>query len=148
MSDLPAGTAPSCTAATRAGKPCTYPAEAGSDPPLCALHGQRWLQAAAAKESADFYNRYLARRESPGALTAMEQRTLRRELVVARAILAQVLDLLLEPEEIAEPKIFVPIALRCVKLIADLIKQMSGSESDGHWDAVLDRLADELDIDL
>jgi hypothetical protein len=138
-----------CTAITEAGRPCRYPAVPGSDPPRCELHGMVWLDDAAPGDRAAYYGRYLAKWQRRGDLAHMDERSLIRELLVARALLDDMLELLRKSEpETAEYKILMPFILRVIKLISDLTKQLGSDKENSHWDQVLDRLGDELDIEI
>jgi hypothetical protein len=81
--------------------------------------------------------------------TPMDQRTLDGELILARAILVRLLDELEKPDSgAAQLRVVVPLLFRGIKLVADLLKQLGGDGQDGTWDEVLDRLGDELDVEL
>jgi len=138
-----------CAAITEAGRSCTYPAVPGSDPPRCELHGMAWLDEAAPGNRAEYYGRYLAKWQRRGDLAHMDERSLIRELLVARALLDDMLELLRKSEpETAEYKVLMPFILRVIKLISDLTKQLGSEQENGRWDEVLDRLGDELDIEI
>jgi hypothetical protein len=138
-----------CSATTQAGQPCDYPAVPGSAPPRCELHGLQWLDGVEAGEKAAYYGRYLEKWQRSGDLAHMDERSLIRELLVARALLDDMLELLRSSElETAEYKILMPFILRVIKLISDLTKQLGSEQENSHWDEVLDRLGDELDIEI
>ena len=138
-----------CTARTAAGKACTYPAAPGSNPPLCDLHGRNWLEALDKEGRFEFYGRYLTRREDQATLAQMAQPSRVRELIVARALVAHLLDELQGfKADPAAYKSLVPLILRSLKLASDLAKQLEGAGQDEDWEGVLDRLGDELDVDL
>jgi hypothetical protein len=137
-----------CTATTQAGKPCRYPAVPGSEPPLCELHGRIWLEPRGQAERQQ-YGRYLDLLDDDKMLARLEDRSPLGELILTRAILIRLVDHLLDPQSgTAESKSLVPLIFRGIKLVSDLLKQVGSEEVDGHWDAVLDRLSDELDIDV
>ena len=138
-----------CSAVTAAGKPCTYPAVPGSEPPLCDLHGKNWLKSLDSEGEPAFYGRYLSSRENETTLVQMEQPSIVRELVATRVLTAHLLDELLKASgDHAAQKMLVPLIFRSIKLASDLAKQLEALDDDGDWDAVLDRLGDELDLDL
>ena len=140
---------PSCSATTAAGKPCTYPAERGSDPPLCDLHGKNWLKAFDIESQVEFYGRYLTSRENETTLAQMAQPSRVRELIVTRALAAHLLDELRKVEtDSPDYKTLVPLILRSIKLASDLAKELDIGQEDDDWDEVADRLGDELDIDI
>jgi hypothetical protein len=140
---------PRCSAMTAAGKPCTYPAEPGSEPPLCDLHGKNWLKTLVSERDLAFYGRYLSSREDEATLAQMEQSSRVRELVAARALTAHLLDELQEADaDPAAQRILVPLILRALKLASDLAKELERGEDDDDWDEILDRLSDELGLDL
>ena len=138
-----------CSAVTAAGKPCTYPAVPGSEPPLCDLHGKNWLKSLDSEGEPAFYGRYVNSREDEATLAQMEQPSIVRELVATRVLTAHLLDELLKASgDHAAQKMLVPLIFRSIKLASDLAKQLEALDDDGDWDAVLDRLGDELDLDL
>ena len=138
-----------CSATTAAGRPCHYPAVAGSDPPRCELHGRSWPENGTPEETAAYYDAYLSTRFAPGALAQLDRSAIDEELKVARALVGEILDQLVEKEQPAnERKIFVPIALRCLKLVFDMARYKEARGDSRDWRPVLDRLADELDSEL
>ena len=138
-----------CTALTQAGQPCRHLALPDSDPPLCDLHGMNWMEKAEHAREASYCGRYLASRGDEKMLSQLEDRSQIGELILAREMVARLVDHLQEPQaDSAESKVFVPLIFRGIKLVSDLLKQL-GSEGGGdQWDQVLDRLGDELDIDI
>lgn len=149
MSDQPVNDPARCTATTAAGKRCTHPAARGSNPPQCDLHGRNWLKALDQESQLEFYGRYLTSREDDATLTQMAQPTRVRELIVTRALVAHLLDELQGiRDDPAAYKTLVPLLLRALKLASDLARQLQVGDEEGDWDNVLDRLCDELDVDL
>jgi hypothetical protein len=149
MNDKPKLDLALCSAVTAAGKPCTYPAVPGSDPPQCDLHGKNWLKTVDLDQKLEFYSRYLSSRENESILAQMAQPSRVRELVAARALTAHLLDELIKADEdYAAQKMLVPLILRAIKLASDLAKQLEDMQDDGDWNDVLDRLSNELDLDL
>jgi hypothetical protein len=138
-----------CSATTAAGKRCTYPATRDSDPPLCDLHGKLWQKELDGESKVEFYGRFLTGLENETILAQMARASGERELVVARALVAHLLDDLIQARgDRSAQKVLVPLILRSLKLAADLAKQLQAGGDDDDWDEVLDRLSDELDIDL
>jgi hypothetical protein len=120
-----------------------------SDPPLCDLHGKTWLEVLDGEQRVEFYGRFLSGLENDTILGQMARASGERELVVARALVAHLLDDLIEASgDRAAQKVLVPLILRSLKLAADLAKQLQAGADDEDWDEVLDRLSDELDIKL
>jgi hypothetical protein len=149
MDAQPQDGAERCGATTAAGRPCRYPAVMGSDPPRCELHGQIWPDGGALPASAACYDHYLRTRFTPQALARLDDSAIDQELKVARALVGEVLEQLVEIEQPGDArKVFVPIALRCLKLVFDMAKyqEMRGEGRD--WRPVLERLAEELDSEL
>jgi hypothetical protein len=140
---------PLCTATTAAGKACTYLAVPGSDPPLCELHSRNWLKTVKQEGDLAFYGRYLNSREKEATLQQMAQSSRVRELVAVRTLAAHLLDELIDArEDPAARRALVPLALRALKLASALAKDLQAAEIEDDWDAVLDRLSDELDLKL
>lgn len=108
-----------------------------------------WLEKAERAREASYCGRYLASRDDDKMLAQLEERSQIGELILARAMVARLVDHLLEPETgPAESKVFVPLIFRGIKLVSDLLKQL-GSEGGGdEWNEVLDRLNEELDINV
>lgn len=138
-----------CSSLTAAGKPCAYPALPGSDPPRCSLHGRAWRQKSDRARAPALYDRYLRDRYGERPPAVLDQAAIEPELQVARALAGQLLEKLSGPaakEDAA--RIYAPILLRNLKLIFDMVRYREAQGMDNRWDDVLDRLADELDVDI
>lgn len=149
MNEQPESDHPFCTATTAAGRPCAQPAVPGSNPPLCNLHGLTFVTAVDLLRETSCYDRYLAKRENAAELAQLDQPSLLGELRLARVMNGCLLDLLQHPDaDEATVKSIVPLIFRGVKLVSDLMKQLGGAGSENNWDEVLDRLGEELNLEL
>lgn len=149
MNEQPDSEQSCCTAITAAGNPCTYTAVPGSSPPRCELHGLNFVKEIDLLRETSYYDRFLAKRENTAELAQLDLPSLLGELRVTRMMNGRLLELIGEAEaDEATVKALTPLIFRGVKLVSDLMKQLGGVGGDNQWDEVLDRLGEELDIEL
>ncbi len=140
-----------CSVVSKGGQACRAWAIRGSSPPLCVAHAGRNKGAGAPKGNQNalkhgFYAPSI-RAETLADLEQMQSPSLEGELVLARYLLSHLVAYVMrediDPEAV---KTVVPViftGLRTITRIASLIE-----EGGPDWDAVLDLVGAELDIDI
>ncbi len=138
-----------CSAQTAAAKPCRYPALPGSEPPLCELHGKIWERAAPGERGADRYGRFLDQVLGGALPRGLAPDSPLPELLAIQIVVEELLHAFVRARGDEEAvKLYVPHIFRGAKLILDLKKELGSAGQEPPWNDVLDRLGDELDIEI